>query len=316
MALKLLPILVALTAALSSGIGIETLSEGMAPRTPSIEAPMVLKTQHELDTIWKGLGIEGPGPTPDFEKELVFVLHPSSKPSSGINFMGVLEKKDELEIKYFLRPPSTGKEAKAGNQPGFPYSIAKLKNTYPKDIKIKFTEATPQIPAGNAFTQLPSYSGILSAQSTHDFSAYFPLDKGNSWTYLKESGDGATSVETYSISSTSQEGWSTFDNFFGKDNIAFKTDANGDLLVLSNGRQSPFYPDRVKKNFSKESFATPAGEFNDLLYVTIDDNGNFWFKDVYARGVGLIYHEHKSPKGNAKFRLMNAEIRGHKYPAK
>ncbi|NIQ16191.1 MAG: hypothetical protein GTO02_17905, partial [Candidatus Dadabacteria bacterium] len=61
---------------------------------------------------------------------------------------------------------------------------------------------------------------------------------------------------------------------------------------------------------SNESFEVLAGKFSDLLIVTIPKNNKLWFKDVYAKGIGLIYHKHSSPKGSVIYRLEDAKIRG------
>jgi hypothetical protein len=48
--------------------------------------------------------------------------------------------------------------------------------------------------------------------------------------------------------------------------------------------------------------------------VTIAEGGPFWFKDVYARGVGLVYHEHESARGQVQYTLVKAKVRGRTYP--
>ena len=93
-----------------------------------------------------------------------------------------------------------------------------------------------------------------------------------------------------------------------------RIDPEGGILVSTNEQVRTFYTPEVQERFEKTEFKTPAGKFDDLFIVTIPENDVFWFKDVYAKGVGLIYHEHKSPKGSAKYSLIRANIRGKKFP--
>ena len=113
---------------------------------------------------------------------------------------------------------------------------------------------------------------------------------------------------------TVSDGWSVIDKYFGKENIGIRIDQSGNILVSYDGGVKNFYTPEVERNLVKRDFSTPAGKFNDLMVVTIPKNEKFWFMDVYAKGVGLIYHEHESPKGNAKYSLIDAQVRGKKYP--
>ncbi len=291
--------------------GLEILIQGLAPQSPLGPTNVVI-SQQELESLWKGLGIKGASPSPDFTRELVVFLQPATVvPTSDVKIAEVVKENDIYEIKYYttISKQKPLKERK----PLFPFTIAKLKDIDPTNTKIIFTEVNTGLSPGNALAQFPAYTSVLRGQSPLDFSNYFPLDKGNSWTYRVESANG-TREETYSILSISQEGWSTFGSFFGKDKVSFKVVGNGRLYVLSDNRQAPFYTSQVDRGFRKEGLATPAGQFDDLLQVTSRNGAKFWFRDIYARGVGLIYHEHKTPKGKVKYTLIKAEIRGVKYP--
>jgi hypothetical protein len=88
----------------------------------------------------------------------------------------------------------------------------------------------------------------------------------------------------------------------------------GEIMTTSQGETKPFYTEDVVIEYPKETVTTPAGEFSDLLVVTIAEGGPFWFKDVYARGVGLVYHEHESARGQVQYTLVKAKVRGRTYP--
>ena len=164
----------------------------------------------------------------------------------------------------------------------------------------------------NSISQDVKYSNILEDQENYLFVNYFPLDKGNSWTY-NYIRNGKKGIAKYKITSFSQ-GWSVFDEFFGKYSVGFRIDGNGDLLVSTNQGMKPFYNDNVKITRENEPFKVGAGEFNQLLVVTIPRTGSFWFRDIYARGVGLIYHEQESAYGKMTYSLMEASVRGKKIP--
>jgi hypothetical protein len=46
----------------------------------------------------------------------------------------------------------------------------------------------------------------------------------------------------------------------------------------------------------------------------VPEGGDFWFRDVYAKGVGLVSHEQKSEKGRASYTLIGARVGGAGYP--
>ncbi len=93
-----------------------------------------------------------------------------------------------------------------------------------------------------------------------------------------------------------------------------KIERSGELYVSSDRGMRAFYTDNVQTTFVNQEISTPAGKFNDLMIVTIAQNDNFWFRDVYAKGVGLVLHEHISPKGKGKYTLLKAKVRGKDYP--
>ncbi|MGH7885162.1 MAG: hypothetical protein ACRENO_05650 [Thermodesulfobacteriota bacterium] len=196
-----------------------------------------------------------------------------------------------------------------------PYLVLKLKpvSNHKADIKITKLDITDPIIANQSLGTTPSFAEPLDRVEGSFFIGYFPLDNGNSWTY-KYGDEGALSKEsTFKIVAFS-EGWSFFDSFFGKKNIALRFDNEGNLLLANDKRLRSFYNEAVTIEKSNESITVEAGTFNDLVVVSIPENEQFWFKDIYASGIGLIYHEHHSPKGSSYYHLNNAKVRGKTIP--
>ncbi|MGH7900876.1 MAG: hypothetical protein ACRENZ_03990, partial [Thermodesulfobacteriota bacterium] len=101
---------------------------------------------------------------------------------------------------------------------------------------------------------------------------------------------------------------------FGKKDIAMRIDPEGNIIVSSKSGTGDFYTPGIQKDLKKSELSTPAGKFYELMVITVPQNDKFWFKDIYAKGIGLVYHEHKSPKGAAKYTLIKAHVKGETYP--
>ncbi len=298
--------------ALSSNLKFTVISQGFTNKIPSFNN-LVVKNQEELKRVWDSLGIVDEVPTIDFKKELVIVIVPRGRTESAVEVSTLEQKTNTVEVRYLVRPMLTDSKTYSGLNS--PYLIAKLFPTDPQNLNVKFIEDLPKppIPEGNSIGLLPVDASVLKQYSNNNISQYFPLDRGNVWTYRVES-QGKTHDETYSILSLSQDGWSIFDNFFGQKNIALRIDPFGTIFITSDKGTKTFYNLGIQQSFKHSEFITLAGRFDDLMVVTVPGGDKFWFKDVYAKGVGLIYHEHNSPKGLVKYTLINAEVRGKKYP--
>lgn len=180
--------------------------------------------------------------------------------------------------------------------------------SYADELK-KNTTAT-----GTGIGQIPEHREVTRLGMNSALSEYMPLDKGSVWTYGIES-DGASKEHTQRIVSESG-GWSIFDSYFGKESLALRIAPAGDIYVNMNGQVNTFYNAEVTASFPEDVFETPAGRFTEVMVVTMPEGGGFWFRDVYAKGVGLVFHEHKSPKGAAAYTLLKATVRGKDYPGK
>ncbi len=315
MSMKGLFVFCTLLFASPGGIEHSTLSEGTTGSFFPAQN-IVVKNQDELRKVWSQLGIKSEIPSVDFSDELVVVIVSRGKLASSTEIWGAEKKSDHtVEVRYVVRPFGTG-DLNARKPRMFPYIVTKL---YPLDVQktnVRFVEDIPltPIPKDSGIGQVPSYTNVLKDYGKADMALFLPLDKGNSWTYRVESSD-KSGEETYSIISISQDGWSVFDRFFGQKSIAMRVDPSGGVLVSSKKGVQSLYPDDVGLNPDKSQFSTPAGRFDDLIVATIPDDGQFWFKDVYAKGVGLIYHEVKSPKGVVKYTLVKARVKGTNYPS-
>lgn len=275
----------------------------------------VVRDANQLHKIWNVLGIKEKIPGVDFDKEIAFLIIQPANKGNNIDISKVEDKDENLvEIGYrvgFNKEKTDKEKGKSSH-----YLIAKLDHPDVKNLKLEFFEdsETSAVPSHVGLEQLPEYSNVLKGFEGMGLPDYLPIDKGNVWTYRIDSGKDVRE-ETQSIISVT-DGWSIFDDFFGKKNVGMRIDPEGGILVSTDDEVKTFYTPEVQKSLEKTEFTTPAGKFDDLLIVTIPDSDVFWFKDVYAKGVGLIYHEHKSPKGDAKYSLISANVRGKKYPSK
>ncbi|MGQ0792765.1 MAG: hypothetical protein ACT4NX_01605 [Deltaproteobacteria bacterium] len=295
---------------------ISILSEGLSGRQSAIQNTAV-RSAGEFKALWQELGLSGAVPYYDFKDEVIVVIAPRAKPGSSAEISGIDKKTDgSIEVRFTV--VSVDGEAAIKNPKLFPYVVARIHPvSNVKSARVKFIQEIPRppVPADSGIGQIPPYSNVLKEYENIAVSEFLPLDRGNSWTYKIESEGGATREEDYSVLSISQDGWSVFDGFFGRKNIAMKVDPSGELYVSSsqNGAR-PFYTPDIQRSYRKIEIKTPAGKFGDLMIVTIPQNDKFWFKDVYARGVGLIYHERATPKGRVKYALTAARVKGVSYP--
>lgn len=293
-----------------SGIELSTLSQGL---TKACFQSAVVKDKEELKKVWSKLGIAGEIPTVDFKKELVVILAPSRKGEGLVQISSVERKENNVDVRFVSRPSSAASKTQSAQLT--PYIAVKL---YPLDVEkanVRFFEDIPKpsVPTNSGIGQGSNYTNMLNEYRDTATSQFLPLDNGSIWTYRIES-QGNTREETYSVRSISQDGWSMLDSFFGQKQIAMRIDPLGDIYVSSEKGIGVFYTPEVQKSFKEVEFSTPAGKFNDLMVVTIPKTDKFWFKDVYARGVGIIYHEQQSPKGITKYTLVRAHVRGKDYP--
>lgn len=297
---------------LSSDLGYSVLSKGTT-QIQQDSQNLVITDQDELKEIWGLFGIKEKIPMVDFDKEIAFLIVEHGNKGNDIDISSVRERGENvvaIGYKISFKKGELKKEKTASSS----YLIAKVDHPDAQSTKLQLFEdaLTSALPAHSGMGQLPEYSNVLKGFEGMGLPDYLPIDKGNAWTYRIESGKDVRE-ETHSIISLT-DGWSIFDDFFGKKNLGMRIDPEGGILVSADEEVKTFYTADVQKYSEKTEFATPAGKFHDLLIVTIPENKDFWFKDVYAKGVGLIYHEHKSPKGSAKYSLVGANIRGKKYP--
>ncbi len=225
------------------------------------------------------------------------------------------DKNGNYKVYYEIySPPFVSQES--GDELKKPFIVLKINSPdiARKNIVFINRDLEDVVIVHNSLGAPPSYTNVLLQDGKALFLEYFPLDRGNSWTYKRKYSSGDTVVETYSVVSIA-DGWSIFDYFFGKYNLGFKIDGAGNLLVSSKDGISRFYTDEVVFEEKKAPFVVDAGKFDQLLVVTIPKKENgFWFKDVYAKGVGLIYHERTSGRGRVVYSLLKAHVRGKAIP--
>ena len=267
----------------------------------------------DLDNLKNKLGITNTDIEVDFSNESIVFIVPDESNYPDQIFIKNVESQNNKSIKvhYTLNkiPYVINKDEVLSK----PFMIAKINNSN-ADINISFVFDGPIQPlfVNQSLGEVSRYSNILKQLDNELFLKYIPLDKGNSWTYEFET-DTSSGKQTFNIISFA-DGWSVFDNYFGKLNIGMKIDTAGNIFVSSKQGISAFYTNDVKVINEKSGFTVGAGNFNDLLIVTSHPDSKFKFKDIYAKDIGLIYHEHKSERGSAKYSLTKAIIRGKNIP--
>lgn len=313
--ITLISLLFFLYASISFGkeIDVEVIKKGMLGKDILIETKVV-NDQEKYTEIWDLIGEKSKLPAVDFEKESVVFIVSQNKKAEKISVKRVERRPgNKVDIYYSVDENEKSLFSRWGITK-FPYLLAKLPNSNQPRFEISLRENYKilPIPANNSLGEELKYTNVLTGYQNLEILNYVPLDMGNKWTYKIESDKRITEI-TQEVQSVSN-GWSILNSYFGKSNIAMKIERSGELFVSSAEGVRSFYTDSVQKSFISEEIETPAGKFNELMIVTIPQNDNYWFRDVYAKGVGLVFHEHISPKGNGKYTLLKAKVRGKDYP--
>lgn len=290
---------------------VETYSSGVLGIGPPVKNALI-RSGGELAETKIALGITGTLPDVDFGKEaLLLMVSPEGK-GGIIDVTGAVPSAGALEIRYRVR--AEGPMPESPRQASYTYLIARLKPVPGEGVPVRFIEEgyVNTLASGTGLGQFSEYTNVLPGGAESTINEYLPLDKGNTWTYTSGSGGGATEV-TNSVVSES-DGWSVFDAFFGVPGVGMKINPGGEVLVSSGGGVKTFYTPDVRAEVRKGPVITPAGEFSDVMVVTVPEDGDFWFRDVYAKGVGLVTHEHNSRKGSVAYTLVRAVVGGKEYP--
>ncbi|MEW6144446.1 MAG: hypothetical protein AB1598_05455 [Thermodesulfobacteriota bacterium] len=302
-----------LRAGFAGDYSVETIASGVLGREPGVKNA-VIRSGGEFAEAGEALGIKSPLPPVDFTKNAILLIAPGYGTGGIIEVSGVSPAAGgALEVRYRMRaegpaPASPGKAS-------YPYLMAKLSPAPASDAPVRFIDEdyVNAISSGTGLGQFREYTNVLSGGENARIAEYLPLDKGNTWTYKAETKKGPSEV-TNSVVSES-DGWSVFDSFFGVPGVGMKISRGGEILISSKGGVGTFYGPDVVTEFPEEPVTTPAGVFSGVMVVTMPGGGDFWFRDVYARGVGLISHEQNSRKGRAAYTLVGARVGGAEYPS-
>lgn len=294
-------------------IGYEVIYEGYL-NTDDRYQSMVVNDKDTLDKILKQQGVDTESVVMDLEKDTLALIVPDK--TSYPDRISIEEvnksKQDIINVNYSVVPvsyvPEKNEELKR------PYKLIKISPVGSKNARVSFkrTNSTSPVFVNNSVENIINYTNVFEDNRENLFLNYLPLDKGNSWTYEFDSPRGKGN-KTFSIVSYTN-GWSIFDTYFGKENLALRLDRGGYIHVSSESGNRPFYTPDVLVIYPKETYKSGATEFSDIMVVRSSDKSNIEFKDIYARDVGLIYHEHKTDKGISKYSLTNAYVRGKQIP--
>lgn len=275
---------------------------------------MVIKEQDVLNKILVEQGIKDNSEEVDFNTETIALIVPEqgSYPDK-INITEIdKSNQDIISVKFSVDSVAYVHEENA--EINKPYKLIKITPAGKEYTSVSFRKVNSKRPVfvNNSVENLVGYSNILEDNRDNLFINYLPLDKGNSWTYDFTSPRGKGS-QTFSIV-TYTNGWSLFDSFFGMNNLALRLDRSGHIFVSSDKGNRPFYTNDVLVSYPGKPYKSEAGEFKDILVVSSNSDSKIKFKDIYAKDVGLIYHEHESDAGSAKYSLSSAYVRGKQIP--
>ena len=298
-----------LVSAAAGEVSLSTYYSGSLDRKPDMKSALV-RSPEELGKAKEALGISGPLPPVDFGKDALAVIVSDSAEGGVLKIRGVESGEGgALEVMYGMDAP--GPVAGASGKPSYTYLIARL-SPAPAAVRFVDEDRLNSLASGTGLGQFKEYTNVLSGGEKISFAEFLPLDKGNSWTYKAETSKGVSEV-TNSVVSES-DGWSVFDTFFGIPGVGMKLSPGGEIFVASRGGVETFYSPDVSTAFPETGSETPAGKFGKVMVITMPEGGAFWFRDVYAKGVGLISHEQKSAKGHASYTLVRARVGGVGYP--
>src|SRR3990167_6877935 len=298
--------------ALAGEYTVEPWSSGILANEPAA-ASALIRSSGELEKAKEALGMTGPLPEADFGKHALLLIIPGEGTGGIIEIAGVTPAAGgALEVRYRVR--SEGPRPEGPVKASYPYLILKLSPAPGADLPVRLIDEdyVNTLSSGTGLGHFREYTNVLSSTENAAIAEYLPIDKGNTWTYKSETSKGSSEV-TNSVVSES-DGWSVFDAFFGVPGVGMKISPGGDILVSSKGGIKTFYNTDAVIEFPKEPYRTPAGVFDGVMVVTVPEGRDFWFRDVYAKGVGLVSHEQKSEKGRASYTLTGARVGGAGYP--
>lgn len=298
-------------AAFAADYTVETYTSGVLGSEPAIKSALI-ESGEELSKAEEALGIKGPLPGVDFGKEALLLIAPSGGKGGIIEVTGAVPADGALEVRY--RVVAEGPAQASGTGASYPYLMAKINPAPGKGEPVRFIDEdyASSLASGTGLGQFKEYTNVLSGSEDSEMAEFLPLDKGNTWTYV--TGEGSKESEVTNSVVSESDGWSVFDSFFGLSGVGMKISPGGEVFVSSGGGIKTFYTPGVVTEFPKGSVSTPAGAFSDAMVVTIPEGGDFWFRDVYAKGVGLIAHEQSSRKGRVSYQLVRAVVGGKEYP--
>lgn len=293
--------------------GIEVISEGYV----SMDFPSqntVVKDKEEIDKLLETLGDAESDVNVDFNTETVALIVPDKSTYPDRIRISGIEKNEKgiLNVSYVLDSTDYVHDEDGADEK--PYKLVKLFPAGKKYTGVSFKMINSRKPVfvNNSVENIIRYSNIMEDYRPELFINYLPLDKGNSWTYDFESPKGKGS-QTYSIV-TYSNGWSLFDSFFGVTDLAMRLDRSGNIYVSTDKGIRSFYNQDVVISFSDEPFKTGAGEYRKTIIVSAKAGSPVIFKDIYAKDIGLVYHEHESKGETIKYSLSSANVRGRRIP--
>lgn len=293
----------------------ENLYSGVLYERPDVESSLI-RDEEALAKALNALGADEPTAEEiDFGRVALLLLLPETGEGGVIRITDVETTDSVLTVRYVN--DLTEPVPENGPWPVYPYLLVKIKPVPPPDTVARFVDSGNDkslITAGTGLGQFEPYTNVLDGGAGGSIAEYLPLEEGNTWTYSLKSDNDSKQITNTIV--TEVDGWSAFETFFGMPYVGMRIAPDGVILVRVGTSTKTFYTPDVERDFIRKKIVTPAGTFEDVMVMSVEKGGKFWFRDVYARGVGLVLHEQISPDGKAEYLLITAKVGGKKYPAR
>jgi hypothetical protein len=314
-ALLIILLAAAASEALAGSTSYENLYSGILYQRPDVEISLI-RDEEALGASLTALGAdETLAEEIDFDRDALVLIASARGDGGVIRITDVESAYGVLTVRYVNE--LTGPVPENGPEPVFPFLLVKIKPVSSPGTVARIVDSGNDkgfITSGTGLGQFEPYTNVLDGGAGNSIAEYVPLEEGNTWTYSLKSDNDDKEITNTIV--TEVNGWSAFEKFFGIPFVGMRIAPDGEMLVRVGSSTKTFYTPDVVRDFVRKKVVTPAGTFEDVMVVSIKEGGKFWFRDVYARGVGLVLHEQRSPNGKAEYLLVAAEVRGKKYPAR
>jgi len=301
--------------ALAGNISYENLYSGILHERPDVGSSLIRDEEALAEALTAIGGDKTLAEEIDFGRDALVLITAAGGDGGVIRITDVRATDGVLTVRYVNE--LTGPVSENGPEPVYPFLLVKIKPAPLPGTAARFVDSGSDkglIASGTGLGQFEPYTNVLDGGAGSSIAEYMPLEEGNTWTYSTNSENDAREITNTIVAEA--DGWSAFETFFGMPYVGMRITPDGEILVRTGSSTNTFYTADVVRDFIRKKVVTPAGTFEDVMVVSNAEGAKFWFRDVYARGVGLVLHEQRSPEGEAEYLLITAKVGARKYPAR